>query len=236
MERGRSEISKSTISPSLRWHSGLSIPNELSRCSAHHDAACEKLLCTPVALLSLTTKHPDSHNTLTMPPIARPVSIWVMLAQSRACNAGVWSLQDSWYQVISNLLHAQHASNCKTYIKQPNFWISLTHALQVWGFCKAAGTDPSNTTTWSACQQLHQPHHDCGRSVPRMQCRCGDSAGQLSLELSFVTAPAISPDAFPQRIGIIGDLGQTENSSSTLAHLIANEPPVWYSSVQTSVS
>ena len=48
----------------------------------------------------------------------------------------------------------------------------------------------------------------------------------MSPELSFDTTPAISPDAFPQRIGIIGDLGQTENSSSTLAHLIANNPPV----------
>ena len=33
-------------------------------------------------------------------------------------------------------------------------------------------------------------------------------------------------DAFPQRFGLIGDLGQTLNSSSTLRHLIDAEPPV----------
>ena len=58
-----------------------------------------------------------------------------------------------------------------------------------------------------------------------MRCRCGDPAGQLSTELSFVSPPAVSPDAFPISIGIIGDLGQTHNSSSTLQHLIANAPP-----------
>ena len=56
--------------------------------------------------------------------------------------------------------------------------------------------------------------------------RCGDAAGHMSSELSFMSMSSVSPDAFPQRIGIIGDLGQTYNSSSTLDHLIANEPPV----------
>ena len=33
-------------------------------------------------------------------------------------------------------------------------------------------------------------------------------------------------DNFPTRVGIIGDLGQTFNSSSTLSHLTASNPPV----------
>ena len=57
-------------------------------------------------------------------------------------------------------------------------------------------------------------------------CRCGDPDKAWSQELHFDTPQAVSPDAFPQRLGIIGDLGGTYNSSSTLDHLLANKPPV----------
>lgn len=56
--------------------------------------------------------------------------------------------------------------------------------------------------------------------------RCGDPRVNMSREQSFTTPQASGPTAFPQRIGIIGDLGQTYNSSETLSHLIASEPPV----------
>lgn len=44
--------------------------------------------------------------------------------------------------------------------------------------------------------------------------------------LNFTTLQATGPDAFPQRFGIIGDLGQTYNSSTTLRHLTETDPPV----------
>lgn len=46
------------------------------------------------------------------------------------------------------------------------------------------------------------------------------------LEFSCNLVQATGPDAFPQRFGLVGDLGQTENSSSTLGHLIGAAPPV----------
>jgi hypothetical protein len=48
----------------------------------------------------------------------------------------------------------------------------------------------------------------------------------MSRELSFTTPQPAGPAAFPQRIGVVADLGQTHNSSVTLQHLIASDPPV----------
>jgi hypothetical protein len=48
----------------------------------------------------------------------------------------------------------------------------------------------------------------------------------MSEEFSFTTLQAPGPGAFPQRIGLVGDLGQTHNSSATLQHVLASDPPV----------
>lgn len=48
----------------------------------------------------------------------------------------------------------------------------------------------------------------------------------MSRELRFTTPQPRGPTAFPQRIGIIADLGQTHNSSVTLDHLMRSDPPV----------
>jgi hypothetical protein len=56
--------------------------------------------------------------------------------------------------------------------------------------------------------------------------RCGDPRVAVSEVLSFRTPQAPGPEAFPQRIGLIGDLGQTHNSSSTLEHVLQSDPPV----------
>ena len=55
--------------------------------------------------------------------------------------------------------------------------------------------------------------------------RCGDGRAWGRL-LNFTTLQAVGPDAFPQRFGIVGDLGQTQNSSVTLRHLTETDPPV----------
>ena len=56
--------------------------------------------------------------------------------------------------------------------------------------------------------------------------RCGDPSYGWSTVRSFTTLQASGANEWPQRVGLIGDLGQTYNSSSTLQHLAANKPPV----------
>ncbi|EIE27096.1 Metallo-dependent phosphatase [Coccomyxa subellipsoidea C-169] len=53
---------------------------------------------------------------------------------------------------------------------------------------------------------------------------CGDPELGMSPEFSFRTPPLTGPKSFPYRLGLIGDLGQTENSAQTLDHLTASNP------------
>ncbi|KAJ3693111.1 hypothetical protein LUZ60_012206 [Juncus effusus] len=55
--------------------------------------------------------------------------------------------------------------------------------------------------------------------------KCGDSSlKSLSQENSFTTLPLPGLDSYPARIGILGDLGLTTNSTSTVEHLMRNDP------------
>lgn len=55
--------------------------------------------------------------------------------------------------------------------------------------------------------------------------RCGDpSAASMSNLHSFKTMPASCPHNYPSRIAIVGDLGLTYNSTSTVAHMKSNNP------------
>lgn len=49
--------------------------------------------------------------------------------------------------------------------------------------------------------------------------RVGDPDVSLSQEFSFVSAPKVGARSLPYRLGLLGDLGQTEHSLSTLEHL-----------------
>lgn len=54
--------------------------------------------------------------------------------------------------------------------------------------------------------------------------RCGDpSTGEMSDVFRFKTMPVSGPKNYP-KIGIVGDLGLTYNSTSTVSHLIKNNP------------
>ncbi|CAL8470424.1 g9966 [Coccomyxa elongata] len=53
---------------------------------------------------------------------------------------------------------------------------------------------------------------------------CGDPDLGMSPEFSFRTPPVTGPTSFPYRLGLIGDIGQTENSAETLDHLTASSP------------
>ncbi|KAJ4818859.1 Purple acid phosphatase [Rhynchospora pubera] len=55
--------------------------------------------------------------------------------------------------------------------------------------------------------------------------QCGDpSVASMSNVHSFKTMPASGPNNYPSRIAIVGDLGLTYNSTSTVAHMQSNNP------------
>lgn len=55
--------------------------------------------------------------------------------------------------------------------------------------------------------------------------QCGDpSIPAMSDVYYFRTLPASGPQSYPKRIAIVGDLGLTYNTTSTINHLISNEP------------
>ena len=54
----------------------------------------------------------------------------------------------------------------------------------------------------------------------RYYYKCGDSSTPaMSREFIFETFPKPSPNNYPARIAVIGDLGLTSNSTSTIDHL-----------------
>ncbi|CAI9117891.1 OLC1v1019380C1 [Oldenlandia corymbosa var. corymbosa] len=56
---------------------------------------------------------------------------------------------------------------------------------------------------------------------------CGDSSlSSMSVELVFETLPLPSPENYPARIAIVGDLGLTSNTSATVDHLTQNDPSI----------
>ncbi|RWR74571.1 purple acid phosphatase 15 isoform X1 [Cinnamomum micranthum f. kanehirae] len=55
--------------------------------------------------------------------------------------------------------------------------------------------------------------------------RCGDpSIPAMSKILSFRTMPVSGPRSYPARIAVVGDLGLTYNTTSTIDHLRSNKP------------
>ncbi|XP_062147699.1 purple acid phosphatase 15 [Alnus glutinosa] len=55
--------------------------------------------------------------------------------------------------------------------------------------------------------------------------RCGDpSIPAMSKIFSFKSMPISSPKNYPNRIAVIGDLGLTYNTTTTVSHLISNKP------------
>ncbi|CAL5347564.1 unnamed protein product [Camellia sinensis] len=57
--------------------------------------------------------------------------------------------------------------------------------------------------------------------------KCGDSSlPAMSDEQVFETLPLPGPNRYPRRIAVIGDLGLTSNSTTTIDHLIENDPSI----------
>ncbi|PKA66371.1 Purple acid phosphatase 23 [Apostasia shenzhenica] len=55
--------------------------------------------------------------------------------------------------------------------------------------------------------------------------KCGDSSLKaMSEEHKFQTLQSPGPDNFPRKIAVIGDLGLTSNSTTTIGHLAKNDP------------
>ncbi|XP_057836512.1 purple acid phosphatase 15 [Cryptomeria japonica] len=63
------------------------------------------------------------------------------------------------------------------------------------------------------------------KASTRYYYKCGDPyQSAMSRVLSFKTMPAPGPKMFPDRIAIVGDLGLTYNTTSTIDHLSRNDP------------
>ena len=57
------------------------------------------------------------------------------------------------------------------------------------------------------------------------QYRCGDpSLAAMSDVHYFRTMPVSGPKSYPSRIAVVGDLGLTYNTTSTVNHMISNHP------------
>lgn len=55
--------------------------------------------------------------------------------------------------------------------------------------------------------------------------RCGDPSKQSMSDIhSFKTMPVSGPSSYPSRIALVGDLGLTYNTTSTVDHLTSNNP------------
>jgi hypothetical protein len=56
--------------------------------------------------------------------------------------------------------------------------------------------------------------------------QCGDPAipGAMSAVHAFRTMPAVGPRGYPGRIAVVGDLGLTYNTTSTVDHMASNRP------------
>lgn len=72
---------------------------------------------------------------------------------------------------------------------------------------------------------IHHVRLEGLKSATTYYFKCGDSSvPAMSDEYSFKTMPSPSPNAYPTRIAVIGDLGLTSNSSTTIDHVIKNDP------------
>ncbi|XP_073128511.1 purple acid phosphatase 23-like [Henckelia pumila] len=61
----------------------------------------------------------------------------------------------------------------------------------------------------------------------RYHYKCGDSLlGAMSEEFVFETLPLPGSGKYPPRIAVVGDLGLTMNSTTTIDHLITNDPSI----------
>ncbi|CAL5415345.1 unnamed protein product [Camellia sinensis] len=67
----------------------------------------------------------------------------------------------------------------------------------------------------------------CLKPRTKYYYNCGDSSlPAMSDEQVFETLPSLGPNSYPRRIAIIGDLGLTSNSTTTIDHLIENDPSI----------
>ncbi|GFS31398.1 purple acid phosphatase 23 [Actinidia rufa] len=72
---------------------------------------------------------------------------------------------------------------------------------------------------------IHHVRIDGLEPATKYYYKCGDSTfPAMSEEKVFETLPSPGPNRYPRRIAVIGDLGLTYNSTTTIDHLIGNDP------------
>ncbi|WOL18251.1 purple acid phosphatase 23 isoform X1 [Canna indica] len=74
---------------------------------------------------------------------------------------------------------------------------------------------------------IHHVRLEGLKTGTRYYYKCGDSSLMaLSEEHTFVTLPSCSQNSYPSRVAVIGDLGLTSNSTTTVDHLSENDPSI----------
>ncbi|KAL3726695.1 hypothetical protein ACJRO7_031577 [Eucalyptus globulus] len=54
--------------------------------------------------------------------------------------------------------------------------------------------------------------------------QCGDPSIAMSEVYYFTTMPVTGPSSYPSRVAVVGDLGLTYNTTSTVGHMLSNHP------------
>ncbi|XP_057783599.1 purple acid phosphatase 23 [Salvia miltiorrhiza] len=72
---------------------------------------------------------------------------------------------------------------------------------------------------------IHHVKIDGLEAKTKYYYKCGDSSiDAMSEEHVFETLPSPSSESYPCKIAVVGDLGLTSNSTTTIDHLITNDP------------
>ncbi|KAH9650205.1 Purple acid phosphatase [Citrus sinensis] len=142
--------------------------------------------------------------------ISSPTSMWVSWVSGDAqIGSNVTPLDpstvasDVWYGKQSGKYTSKRGGNATVYSQLYPFKGLLNYTSGIIHHVKIDGLDPGT----------------------KYYYKCGDSKiPAMSAEHVFETLPLPSPTSYPHRIAVIGDLGLTSNSSTTVDHLIQNDP------------
>lgn len=142
--------------------------------------------------------------------LSSPTSMWVSWVTGDAqIGSNVTPLDPStvasevWYGKQSGKYTSKSRGNATVYSQLYPFKGLLNYTSGIIHHVKIDGLDPGT----------------------KYYYKCGDSKiPAMSAEHDFETLPLPSPTSYPRRIAVIGDLGLTSNSSTTVDHLIQNDP------------
>ncbi|XP_042391364.1 purple acid phosphatase 23-like isoform X2 [Zingiber officinale] len=154
--------------------------------------------------------HPPFPEQIALAASAHPSSVWVSWITGEA-NIGVNVTPADPSAVSSEVWYGEESGKCEFFQRG-----TATVYSQLYPF-KGLLNYTSGIIHHVRLQGL--------KPSTRYYYKCGDSSLKaLSEEHTFVTLPSCGPDHYPNRIAVIGDLGLTSNSTTTIDHLNENDP------------